>query len=323
MPHIKQMTDKPRSLPWRAHINRKGHKPIVKMFKSRQEADQWASEQERSIRLAGLPLTIDQLKKHTVKDIVTRYLAEVTPSKGCSVSETTVLKKFLRTDLAHKSLAYVSKQDGYTYINNRLKEIFRGKPIKPSTVRREINSIQHVFEVAKEQWGLPNLTNPFRGIAIKGSQPQRERRLKEGELQRLVKACKSCHELNRLYLPLGIYLAVETGMRLQEVLNLTWPDLDLEQRRIDIRKSKTDNTTGRKGRTIVMSAMASIVLERLQCALELKGIGPNERVFPMTKDAYKQAFAKVVRRAKISDLHFHDLRHEAASSRLLKKVLAT
>jgi len=160
---------------------------------------------------------------------------------------------------------------------------------------------------------LPNLTNPFRGIAIKGSQPRRERRLKEGELQRLEKACKSCHELNRLYLPLGIYLAVETGMRLQEVLNLTWRDLDLEQRRIDIRKSKTDNITGRKGRKIVMTVMASIVLERLQCTLEMKGIGLSESVFPMTKDAYKQAFAKVVRRAEISDLHFHDLRHEAAS----------
>src|SRR4051794_38773223 len=106
------MKDKPRSLPWRAHINRKGHKPLVKMFLTKPEAEHWAGEQERSIRLTGLPLTIEELKKHTVADIVQRYLTEVTPTKGCSVSETTVLKKFLKTDLARRSLAFVSKKDG-------------------------------------------------------------------------------------------------------------------------------------------------------------------------------------------------------------------
>ncbi|OIM89399.1 hypothetical protein BLN97_39455 [Bradyrhizobium elkanii] len=111
MAHIKLMDDKPRTLPWRAHINRKGLKPLVKMFASKSEAEHWASEQERGIRLNGLPQTIDALKKHTVKEIVSRYLEEVTPSKGCHVSESTVLKKFLRTDLAAKSLAYVSETD--------------------------------------------------------------------------------------------------------------------------------------------------------------------------------------------------------------------
>src|SRR5258706_9393927 len=108
MAHIKRMSDKPRSLPWRAHINRKGHKPIVKMFLTKQEAELWAGEQERSIRLVGLPLTIDDLKKQTVGDIVSRYIKEITPSKGCSVSETAALRKFLRNhkEITDKSLAY-------------------------------------------------------------------------------------------------------------------------------------------------------------------------------------------------------------------------
>jgi hypothetical protein len=164
MAHIKRMTDKPRKLAWRAHINRKGHKPIVKMFLTKPEAEAWAGEQERSIRMTGLPLTIDELKKHTVEEIVQKYLDEVTPTKGSSKSETTVLKKFLKTDLANMSLAYISKKDGYEYRNRRLKEIYKGKAIQPSTVRREVNSIQRVFEVAKEEWGMTNLTNPFRGL---------------------------------------------------------------------------------------------------------------------------------------------------------------
>src|SRR5262249_1873423 len=133
MAHVRKMTDKPRSLPWRAQVHRKGHPILVKMFASREEAEHWASEQERSIRLAGLPLTIGDLRRTTLKDIVERYRDEITPEKGGAISETTVLNKFLRRDICEKSLAYLSKGDAWNYINDRLKERWRGKPITPRT----------------------------------------------------------------------------------------------------------------------------------------------------------------------------------------------
>ena len=55
MAYIRKLTDKTRTLPWRAQVRRKGHKPMVKMFASRSEAEHWAQEQERTIRLTGLP----------------------------------------------------------------------------------------------------------------------------------------------------------------------------------------------------------------------------------------------------------------------------
>lgn len=70
MAHIQKLTDKRRTLPWRAQVRRKGHKVMVKMFMTKAEAQAWADEQERTIRLTGLPLTIDDLKKQTVGDIV-------------------------------------------------------------------------------------------------------------------------------------------------------------------------------------------------------------------------------------------------------------
>jgi hypothetical protein len=166
MAHIRKLTDKPRTLPWRAQIRRKGQKVRVKMFASKREAERWAGEQERTIRMTGLPLTIDDLKKHSFADIIKRYRDEITQTKGCRVSETTVLNKLLRHPLAFKSLAYISRQDAYEYRDDRLKETWKGKPIKPSTVRREINTIQHIFEVAREQWGLTNLQNPFRALRV-------------------------------------------------------------------------------------------------------------------------------------------------------------
>src|SRR5262249_4209906 len=150
------------------------------------------AEQDRSVDLTGLPLTIESLKKHTVGEIVRRYIEEKTPAKGCRVSETTVIKKFLEGEICRKSLSYVTTQDAYRYRDDRLKETWRGKPITPRTVRRELNTIQHIFEVAREEWGFENLKNPFHGMEIKGSVFRRKRRLKEGELEKLIKACEDC-----------------------------------------------------------------------------------------------------------------------------------
>jgi len=40
---------------------------------------------------------------------------------------------------------------------------------------------------------------------------------------------------------------------------------------------------------------------------------PVERIFPFTPNAFRLAWERLLPRAKIEDLHFHDLRHEAIS----------
>jgi integrase len=313
MAHIKKMTDKPRTLPWRAHVHRKGHKPIVKMFKTERDAERWGAEQERSMTLVGLPLTFEELKKHTVGDLVRRYLKEKTPHKGCVVSEATVLKKFLRRDICLLPLASAKKADGHKYVSNRLAETWRGNPITPRTVRRELNTLAHIFEVAREEWGFENLINPFR-IRIKGSTYRRKRRLNQGELEALERASADCRGQNYFYVPLAIYLAIETGMRLQEIFNLTWQDVDLENRRIEIRRSKSDDTREHAGRTIVLPLIALFYLTRIIIALQKDNrFYLTKTIFPMTGAAFQQSWADVIKRAGIVDLHFHDLRHEAAS----------
>jgi len=309
MASIRRLTDKPRTLRWRAKARGK-----VRMFATKGEAERWAAEYERAIRLTGLPPTIEQLKKHTVREIVQKYLQEKTPLKGCAINETAVLKKFLKREICSLSLAAVKKADAYKYRDDRLKETWRGKLITPRTVRREVNTIQHIFAVAKEEWGYENLENPFR-IKIERSTYRRKRRLNDGELEKLELACDACKGLNRTYVLLAIYLAIETGMRLQEIFNLAWQDVDIKKRRIEIRKSKTDRVSEYEGRTIVMSVVAMGLLSFLSIQLMDKfRYDKKERIFPMTREAFKQSWADVVKRAGIEDLHFHDLRREARST---------
>jgi integrase len=319
-----KMTDKRRRLPWRAKV-----RGTVKDFLTKKDAELWEREQHRSYTLTGLPLTIEALQKVTVGEIVARYLKDKTPLKGSAVSETTVLERLLgfkkgvrdpkrkQHPMCALSLAAINETDACAYRDERLKDTWRNKPISPTTVRREINTLHRIFAIGRKEWGYKNLPNPFDKLEIKNDEHGRERRLEKGEYERLIDACEQCRGLNCLYIPLAIRLAVETGMRLQEIFYLTWADVDIEGRRIVIRKSKTDHVSKYKGRTIVMSINARTVLAWLSLKLRWNAKQPKlnreSLIFPMTKDAFKQSWSDVVDRAKIVDLHFHDLRHEAGS----------
>ena len=45
----------------------------------------------------------------------------------------------------------------------------------------------------------------------------------------------------------------------------------------------------------------------------LDGGDGNDRIFPLTPNAFRLAWERVKKRTEIDDLHFHDLRHEAVS----------
>jgi integrase len=217
-------------------------------------------------------------------------------------------------------------------------------------VARERNVLQRAFEVAKDENFFEVchlLENPVRGIKIEGSMYRRTRNLLPGEEERLVEAFDGCQGLNKFYGPLAMYLSLQTGMRLQEVANLRWNDVDFERRRITIRKSKTDKKLGDKGakpgRIIVLPCDAMLALIKLWHHLNdeegLPGLGtnmplpslkrpidhPDSHIFinrygkPMTPGALGDVFTDAVKRARLEPhdgevLTFHDLRRAANMS---------
>src|SRR5262245_39477600 len=103
MGHVEHRPDRPK--PYRAHVNRKGFGHYTKSFLFKKDAEDFIREEEREIDINGMPRTIERLRNVYVHQLVQRYLDEITPSKGSADNETLVLKKFLRSDLAKKSLA--------------------------------------------------------------------------------------------------------------------------------------------------------------------------------------------------------------------------
>ena len=114
-----------------------------------------------------------------------------------------------------------------------------------------------------------------------------------------------------------IVAAIETGCRQGELLALIWRYVSLDRGVIRIRAENTKNSTYKE---IPISARLRAVLEMARHDPAGQRFGPHHYPFGNAigkrLGSPKKAWATACRKAGITDLRFHDLRHEAGSLRL-------
>ncbi|WP_277980666.1 site-specific integrase [Sphingomonas phyllosphaerae] len=276
---------------WSVQIRRKGVPTQSRTFGTKAAASAWAAIQEARIEAGEQPVSRTILQSISVGSLLDRYIEEVTPRKRSEVTERYRLRQMQRDPLASVSLADLTSKHVAGYRDRRLVSV------KAGTIRRELSLLQHALDVAKKEWGFRIPSNPVRDVQQPRLDNARNRRLEEGEAERLEQEIRSSR--NRWLAPV-VRFAVETGMRRGEIINLQWRHVDLTRRIAHVAHSKTG-----KPRTIPLTDGAIAVLE----AADRLGAF----VFPVSANAIKLAWVRAVRRAGLSDLHFHDLRHEAIS----------
>lgn len=205
----------------------------------------------------------------------------------------------MRFPIAQKRLLKLTSADFASMRDDRLLEV------SASTFNRQIGRVQNAYEVAIREWNWPIGENPLKRIRKPQNNPSRCRRLKSSELLKLMDEIQKSR--NPFLKPI-ILLAIETGMRLSEILRAEWKHIDISKRTLLIPITKNGET-----RIIPLSKAAVTILVRASYL--------GLRIFPTTQEAIKQAWQHLTSRANIIDLHFHDLRHEAVS-RLFEKGLS-
>jgi integrase len=208
--------------------------------------------------------------------------------------ETIVINAFLRNELANKRLSDLTPEGFARYRDQRL------KLVRAATISRELGLVQRILEVAKIEWSVPLGDNPIKAIRKPKADKARERRLQNNEWERLIEASRRSR--NSLLLPLA-KLALATGMRRGELLNARWGDINWLASTLHIPHTKTGEP-----RTIPLSEQAKRVLATL--AIDWS---EDAKIVPLSAEAAKLGWARLTRRAKINNLTFHDLRHEAVS----------
>jgi integrase len=288
-------TIRKRGAKWQVQVRVKGSPSASRSFFSKQDAQKWARQIEAEADRRGLPADRSLLDTLTLKDLLIRYRDSVVTSKRGSEIETIIINAFLRYPSARLPLSRITPAHFAEYRDHRLQKV------KASTLLRELGIISHAFETARRDWALPIIANPVRAITKPATDVGRTRRLAACEYEEIKLASRRCR--NRL-IPVLVDFALETGMRQGELLSAKWSDLNIETRLLHIPITKNGHA-----RTIPLSKAAIALLVDHRS----KQTPSTNLIFPLSARSVKLAWKRLTKRAKIENLHFHDLRHEAIS----------
>ena len=191
---------------WQAQVRRANYPSQTKSFILKKDAEEWARKIE--IQIQQDDCGIQQKNFPTFKEIILRYLEEVSIKKKGYQVEKYHLQHILKNNWVNKSINQIKPNLIVNYRDERL------ITVKSSTVLREFNILQHIFSTAIKEWGYP-IANPFHQIRKPNGNFRRERRLTEAEYTYLVKGNYPQQILRNI-----IELAIETAMRRGEILNI-------------------------------------------------------------------------------------------------------
>ena len=284
---------------WRVKVRRAGLPAQTKTFDNRTHAQQWARSVESDLD-KGIVVDRRTAQRLSLAEVLERYRREVTPTKRGSADENLRLKAMAQRPFARIKMSALTSSQLAAYRDERL------KVVSGATVNREFSVLSHAIDTARREWDVYLPTNPCTLVRRPPQGRPRDRRLQGDEEKRLLAACRGARNK---WLVHFVALAIETGMRRGELLGLLWDNVDLERRTAFLPVTKNGESRG-----VPLSSRAIEVLRALPPST-------NGRVFAeLTREALKQSFNRAARRAGITGLRVHDLRHEA-TSRFFEKGL--
>jgi integrase len=231
--------------------------------------------------------------KDTFEEVSERYLkhqkARLTPK--AYEREEGIVRKHLNPKFGARKAASIRKMDVQRYVTDVSAER------SPYSVQKELVVLKHLFSLAVEWEIVP--ANPARDVKAPKAPAGRVRYLQPTELRALLGACPE--GLRQI-----VALAVSTGMRRGEIINLRYLDVDMANRRIMLPQTKNG-----EGRIVYLNDMAATVFRSVGWNEETK---QGDRIFSnWTPDQVTVAFGRICSDLEIVDFRFHDLRHTAAS----------
>jgi len=273
---------------FQAQVRREGVTPIYKTFTNKKDAVVWVRGIEA--RIDAGETNVSAPKATTLAHLLSRYSQEVTPAKKVRDPEQRRLSRLLRDTISATPLSKLSSAKLAEFRDRRVNDGVRA-------AQHDLILIKHCIKIARLEWGVPIPNNPVDSVRIPNGIKRRERRLRDGEYDALMQAAQSCK--NTLIWPM-VDFAIETGMRRSEILSLRWENLS-DRERI---ASLPDTKNGSK-RDVPLTLKAAQVIAKLPAH--------TDNIFPTSDYAVRHAWDRLVKRAGIEDLRFHDLRHEAVS----------
>ena len=270
----------------KAIIRKQGHRTLCKTFIKKTDALVWARKVESEIE-RGLFEDTAKAKTTRFKLVLDEYYQSCTQRQLKALK---FIRSHSRTIAAHLGsymIADINSELLASYRDTRLQRV------RPATVKHELGIILRALKFAVDEKGiyLPS----FPKITFPQVRNARNRRVSDDEIERLTSHISN-PEINLL-----IKLALETGMRRGELLNIHWQDINWSAKTLIIPTTKNGES---REIPLTSKAMKALLM------VSKRDIGA---LFAIKPDSLSQAFNRACKKLNISDLRFHDLRHEATT----------
>jgi integrase len=236
------------------------------------------------------------------EDVIGAYLTAKQQEKGEAQRDKYSFAK-LQPYFTGRRIVDLKRHEIRAYIAHRQTE-----GVKLSTVRRELRLFCAAINFVKIEFDLDTLPNPVSKLSLSTGEP-RVRWISRHEAASLI---QEAERAKRPHLPVFIRLALNTGCRRGELLNLEWDRVDMEHQKILL---EARHTKARKRRTVPLNDDALHALKRIQEWQHEHGL-VTPWVFGWEKGkitTIKTSWTTALKRSGIKDFRVHDLRHTFAS----------
>ena len=286
---------------------------------------------------AGMELI--EHSKITLGEWLDRWLTEI---KEPMLRESTVvgyrryIENQIKPYLGNKTITSVSSTD-IQRLYNKLKREGRiaareknGEGLANATVRSVHMLLHEAMDGAVKEGLIP--FNPTEATTIPKNEKTEKTILLESQIETFMQALEGDEIWHDFF-----YTAIMTGMRRGEICGLKWTDFDEEHGTLHIQRSVRyargiyivgETKTNEGNRKIVLpTSVAELLKERRKKALtEWIFPKPYYPEHPMIPEAAYTQLKKLLKKAGLPDMRFHDLRHtfatHAASNGIDPKTLA-
>lgn len=219
---------------WRAEVKRKGYKPQYASFDTKRQADQWSRQIEAQMDTGSFSDN-GKARRMTLAQALEKYRDEIVPKKSHPYQENRRIERWLRHDLAYRTLANLDSSDFAQYRDAR-----RAEGRKENTIRLELSLIRRLFTIARKEWKMPGLPNPFNNVEMPSGSEERERRLSRKEH---VMCRRRLRQSRNPYAIHAFDLAIETSLRQGTLFRLRWEWVDFPKLRITLPASERTKKT--------------------------------------------------------------------------------
>ena len=284
-------------------VRKANFKPENRTFDTRTAAKQWALQTEAAMA-NGSWISDREARITNLDSLFRRYIVEIHGVKPFGKSKLATVRSTGRR-VGHVRLSDLTPEFVLSYSKPRASEV------APSTLNQELTYFAQAIDVARTLWNAPLNDNPVRAAMgvmsqldmIQGSR-KRNRRPTDHELQTLLDLARGS------WIKPMIEIAVETGLRQSEIHALEWSDVNFDRGTLLIRNRKDPKQKLGNDQLIPLLPVSREALLR-----EKQRSKQDGRVFEdvLLAASISDKFAKLTKKAKIDDLRFHDLRHEAIS----------